>query len=539
MKNYSIKAILYCLVSLMIIFMSIIGVLSINNLKTVNKGLETVYNDRVVPLRDLKTIVDMYAVNIVDTTHKVYHGNLTFNKAISNVEEANQTIHKYWNGYLGTVLVPEEESLVAKIEPELKRADESVAKLKSILVAKDKEQLLGYIKNELYQVIDPVSEHFAELIEVQLVVSKEVHDHGEEVYDSSRNILVILLVIGLLISIIVAFMIIKNITSALAVATDAAQKLAEGDLSIDIDDSGKNEISTLMKSFKNTVIRLQDVVSHAVNISETVTSSSQELSVSAEQLTQTAHSQAEKVTQVAAAVEQVSATVSEVAQSASKMDERSEETAQVTNEGNEVVAKSISEVEEIAGTVESSIELANSLDTNSARIEEVLKVITDISEQTNLLALNAAIEAARAGDAGRGFAVVADEVRKLAEKSAQATSEISEIITVIQNEVKNVVGAMGGISDKVSSGVELSEETGRSLERILESISGLKSDLTQVAAAIEEVSVTTDSVASDVNDISAASEESAAAASQVNSSSESLAEMAVKLQSEMSFFKLK
>jgi methyl-accepting chemotaxis protein len=519
--------------------MLVIGAYSIFSIRQVNRSLETVYNDRIIPLKSLKTVADSYSLHIIVPANKVEQGNLTWEEGLKIVEKAESIIKVEWGAYLSTYLVPEEKRLADQANMLLVETDASVEKLQKILKEKNSEALDEYIGNDLYVHIDPVLDIFNNLVNIQLRVAEEEYNSSKKRYTMLLSVIISLSIAALLISSIVSYAVIRYLTTSLIKGVDAANKLADGNLTISVDTDGKNEVSRLAHSLHHTAGRLNEVVKQSLYISESLAGASQQLSVSSDEMNQTASMQTEKIVQVASALEEVSTTINGIANNASNMNKKANETVAAAKEGNVIIKKSIEEVEGIARTVDSSISLSQSLEKNSFRIEEILSVITDISEQTNLLALNAAIEAARAGEAGRGFAVVADEVRKLAEKSAHATSEISGIVTAIRSEVKNVVNAMEKISDKVSSGVKLSEETGKSFNVILVSLNNLTEELIIISSSIEEVSVTAEGISGDVQAVSAASEEAAAAANEVNTASDNLAELAVSLQNSMNYFKVK
>lgn len=157
---------LYLLVALLLALAMIIGGMGLYGMKTAVGGLETVYNDRVVPLRDLKDIADAYAVNIVDTTHKVRNGGMSFPDGLASVEKAEKLIAERWKAYLSTILVDEEKKLVAEIEPRMKVADVAVAKLKTLLRETGSKDIAGFSASELYPAIDPVSDSFSRLVQV-------------------------------------------------------------------------------------------------------------------------------------------------------------------------------------------------------------------------------------------------------------------------------------------------------------------------------------------------------------------------------------
>jgi methyl-accepting chemotaxis protein len=129
LNNLKVGTKLYSLIGFLSALLIFIGILGLHSAKLSNDGLDTVYKDRVVPLKDLKVIADMYAVNIVDTSHKVRNGNLKWEEGRKNVDEAVKTIAEKWKAYLATTLVAEEKKLVEEVKPLMKNADAAVAKL--------------------------------------------------------------------------------------------------------------------------------------------------------------------------------------------------------------------------------------------------------------------------------------------------------------------------------------------------------------------------------------------------------------------------
>ena len=131
LHNLKVGTKLYTLIIFLSCLSIAIGALGLHSSKLSNDGLDTVYKDRVVPLKDLKVIADMYAVNIVDTSHKVRNGNLKWDEGKKNVDEAVKTISERWKAYLATTLVAEETKLVEEIKPLMKSADSAVATLRN------------------------------------------------------------------------------------------------------------------------------------------------------------------------------------------------------------------------------------------------------------------------------------------------------------------------------------------------------------------------------------------------------------------------
>lgn len=218
-----------------------VGYIGLQGMKAGDNALDTVYNDRVVPLRDLKVISDMYAVNIVDTAHKARNGSLSYTEALQNIDTAVSTIKKKWHDYLSTFLVDEEKAIVAQIEPLMVIADRETARLRTILETGKTDHLTEFAAKHLYPAFDPVTDKFSALVELQLKVAKEIYDENQTLYDSSRNRMLALIGGALLVGLMISIRIIRSITIPLNTVCTLISRMAEGDLSIDVIDDGRTD----------------------------------------------------------------------------------------------------------------------------------------------------------------------------------------------------------------------------------------------------------------------------------------------------------
>ena len=215
LQNLKTKSKLSLLSLIALVGILILGILGTVQLKEVNNGLVRVYNDRVVPLEQLKIIADEYAVNIVDTTHQTRNGNFEFEKCISNIENAQNKIKTNWDKYLSTSLTKEEEILSKELSQFMKVGDTIVDKIKQTCVNKDLESITNITINELYPKIDPIGEKISALISLQLDEAKKETQTAEDIYDTSRTIIIATIFVSFLIILVLSYLIISDITGKL------------------------------------------------------------------------------------------------------------------------------------------------------------------------------------------------------------------------------------------------------------------------------------------------------------------------------------
>lgn len=268
----------------------------------------------------------------------------------------------------------------------------------------------------------------------------------------------------------------------------SVMKGMDGDLTKRIEIDSKDEIGEIATAFNAFTSNVQGLVSQVISATHEVAGAATEIASSSESMAQGMDSQKDQTMQISAAIEELSASVNEVATQSIEAAENARNSGDVAQKGGQIVSETIDSMNTIRDSVIASLELVSELGRRSDEIGEIIAVINDIADQTNLLALNAAIEAARAGEHGRGFAVVADEVRKLADRTTDATEQVSKTISAIQEETKLAVDRMNTGSEQVQHGVERAREAGSSLNQIVDRTGEVSQLITSIAAAAEEQS---------------------------------------------------
>ena len=225
--------------------------------------------------------------------------------------------------------------------------------------------------------------------------------------------------------------------------------------------------------------------------------------------------QARQVQTTSATATQMAAGVEQVAANATQMAAASQQTRAAAEHGGQAVRETTAAMTEIQAVVGQAASKVRELGKLGQKIGAVVETIDDIAEQTNLLALNAAIEAARAGEHGKGFAVVADEVRKLAERSGRETKQIAELIAQVQTGTKDAVAAMDSGAAKVELGSEKAAQAGQALDEILTAVQDTVRQVGEIASSSQQMAGGARSVTDAMHSISAVVEESSAATEQM------------------------
>jgi len=503
MSSMSIKSRLVLTLAILCVVIIAIGGLGLNGLRQTVRGLETVYNDRVVPLAQIKVIADAYAVNVVDTAHEVRNGNITFAKGTENIDTARRQIKEKWSAYLSTALVDKEKALVKQIEPAMARADSSIGELREILVKQDSAALAEFTVKRMYPAINPISELMDKLDSVQIEVAKEEYHQGESLYRTLVTTTILVTVLAVLAAIALGLFLVRAITVPLDHALRVANAVASGDLTVRIEAGRRDEVGQLLVA----LAKMKDDLGNSVNAiqlaADNVSTGSKEIARGNADLSSRTEEQASSLEETASSMEELTTTVKQNAENARQANQLAIGAADVALKGGDAVRGVVTTM---GGIAESS-----------RKIADIIGVIDGISFQTNILALNAAVEAARAGEQGRGFAVVASEVRALAQRSAAAAKEIKTLI-------EDSVGRVSEGNKQVDGAGKTMEEIVNSVKRVADIVSEISAASQEQMRGIEQVSQAIMQMDQVVQQNAALVEESAAAAENLASQSEVMAE---------------
>jgi methyl-accepting chemotaxis protein len=393
-----------------------------------------------------------------------------------------------------------------------------------------------------------------------ILISSLAINQMEANQKSATYLILGLSVLTLVWGISIAVLTTRGITKPVNRIKVGLKKIADGDLTYNVNVKSKDEIGEIARSYdemqkylNRLVAKIKDNAVHLTSASDQLSTAArqtvqatEQVAISSQQMAKGAQEQANNAQETAKSIEQlsgainqlsqgageqlssvrkatysiteVSQTLSQVAGNASQATEGTRQAADVARSGAEKAKLTLSGMDKIKTTSSEVAKEIEQLGARSSEIGKIVAVIDDIAAQTNLLALNAAIEAARAGDQGRGFAVVSDEVRKLAERTSAATKEIADLIASIQNGIEEANRAMAGGSTAVSEGYGLVVESGQALEQILKASINANTLVEQISAKAQQVNASTNELVKVIDSVGSVTEQNTTATEQMTSS---------------------
>lgn len=534
----TIKGKLLLLVGVMGFVAIVIAIYGTSGMKACNNDFKDVYDNRILPLNQLKAVADMYAVNIVDTCHKSRNGNLTPKEAIANIKQAQETIKKEWGAYTATVLTPDEETLVNKAKEQFTPADKGVEKLLTLLEANDLQGVASFSIHELYPKIDPISETIGKLVSLQLEESNRGYARSEKSYGENVNMMILVVLVGLGAGGFLALYIIRLVGRSTGEFSNTMNTISKNkDLTQIIHHDNDDELKVIAVGFNELIGSVEKALKEAKY-------SASENAAVAEELFTTSSKIGIRSEETSRAMDQALQVSDEVSAILRSGEDQSRATGDMMQAASAKVGEAAGDVLKVSDSlqkvVEEQVDLAQRLEhlsQEAEQIKQILSVISDIADQTNLLALNAAIEAARAGEHGRGFAVVADEVRKLAERTQKSLSESNSTVSIIVQSVNDATEMMTRSASQIKRLGEHIQEVELVMNESVNEIAQAAQSAVQSAAGAKEGGAKTNNIIEQMKNITKLASTNARSVEEITSAVQHLAKLSDGLNRTLSTFK--
>ncbi|BCB96439.1 hypothetical protein JZK55_13610 [Dissulfurispira thermophila] len=341
---------------------------------------------------------------------------------------------------------------------------------------------------------------------------------SKEIKTTMTTVIAIITVVFSIAFVVSFWFINKYVVGVLHNISYSAEKVASGDLTVRVESKTGDEFGKVANDVTNIIKKMRYVMRDVANKTVNILKDAASLTLYGKEVSQRVDKDLERTTTAATATEEMSSTIGDIARNINIASQASENAMNVSLKGKGMIDETVSSIDGVKTQIELASDKVRDLSEFSKKIDEIVVMIKDIADQTNLLALNAAIEAARAGEQGRGFAVVADEVRKLAQRTANATSEINNILSSIHAGTVDATDMMNVAVDKVKATADIAQRLNESFAEIHSSFQRVADMVHQIVTATEEQSATVTEISTNLMSIAEDAKESSKAVKEMTSS---------------------
>jgi methyl-accepting chemotaxis protein len=483
--------------ALVLVLMAALAAVGINGMASIQSKLDEMVKDNMVKIQlnsDMSESV--HIVTRITRTIILLTDEAAMAAEKKKLDSFRQKYNESWDALEKFEASDKGKAIRSKIKAAAAESRPLTDKVIELAMANKNEEALKLLLGQAAPLVQKWQDAIDENINLQTDNSKNDYAAAQAAYASAHTLMLTLATVAIGLGALIAWVLTRSITTPVNEALNVANRLADGDLTVRIENPSKDETGLMLLAMSNMITKLSQVVTDVNGGAQALASASEEVSATAQALSQAASEQAAGVEETSASIEQMTSSIAQNTENAKITDGMASKAAKDAADGGEAVNATVEAMKQIA---------------------KKIGIIDDIAAQTNLLALNAAIEAARAGEHGKGFAVVAAEVRKLAERSQVAAQEIGEV---------------------AGNSVELAEKAGRLLAEIVPNIRKTSDLVQEITAASTEQSSGVGQINSAVGQLNQTTQQNASSSEELAATSEEMSSQAEQLQQTMSFFKL-
>jgi len=519
--------------------MLILGVFALSQMSKIRNAGEDIAHSSVPSIQSLDRLTELsIRLRVLSYRLLINREADIQEKTIDLFTMRNKQISDAQALYEKHISSPEEQTAYNEYVRLLSEYRQLETRIKSLSRAGKVDELAKLLNEDTLANSDQMNAALAKLVEINGQQLSRTNQVAADQYSAAFTLVVGLLIIATILTMLFAWLLTRSITQPIAAALEAAETIAEGNLTRPIKVDGTDEAGRLLLAMQKMQEKLRDTLMRISGSATQLASAAEELNAVTDESARGLSQQNNEIEQAATAVNEMTSAVEEVARNAVSTSEASKNATASAGDGRDLVQETVNAIERMSGDVQSTADLIGNLAEESRDIGKVLDVIRGLADQTNLLALNAAIEAARAGEAGRGFAVVADEVRALAHRTQQSTSEIERMIGSIQGGTEQAVCSMRNSTERAESTLNIAKGAGLALDTINSAVVEINERNLVIAAAAEEQAAVAREVDRNLVNIRDLSAQSSNGASQTSAASGELTRLAVDLNSMVSRFSL-
>ncbi|WP_285426430.1 methyl-accepting chemotaxis protein [Pseudomonas sp. efr-133-TYG-103a] len=539
LRNMNIAPRAFLGFSIIGVLMIILGVFALMQMSKINDATEVMATNSMPSIKALDRLTEgSIRLRVLSYRLMLNRDADTQQKTIELLAMRNRQIDDARAVYIKLISAPDEQATYDQYVKLLNDYRQLEERMKSLSSANKLDELTALLNADLQTNSDQMNVVLGKLIEINTQQLNNTNSQASQQYSTAFTMVVTLLIIATALTLLFAWLLTNSITRPIASALNAAEEIAEGDLTRTIHVDGTDEAGRLLAAMLKMQSKLRDTLQRISGSATQLASAAEELNAVTDESARGLSQQNNEIEQAATAVNEMTSAVEEVARNAVSTSEASKNATTSASDGRDLVQETVSAIERMSGDVQGTATLIGNLAEESRDIGKVLDVIRGLADQTNLLALNAAIEAARAGEAGRGFAVVADEVRALAHRTQQSTSEIERMIGSIQGGTEQAVNSMRSSTERAESTLSIAKGAGLALDTINSAVVEINERNLVIASAAEEQAQVAREVDRNLVNIRDLSTQSATGANQTSAASNELSRLAVDLNGMVARFRL-
>lgn len=436
------------------------------------------------------------------------------------------------------IVPPEAADTFSKMDSVVSSYNDKLTQYLAFSQQNDSVAMLQLLNGEIQDLSTQTGNLFNALVKINTEQAALYTRATKVLYGNAMQTTVGVLILVFIVTLILAWALVRSITAPLRQSTRFAESIAKGNLTSHIEITGADEVSDLQRSLAAMQNSLIDTLRLIGDSSHQLAAAAEEVTAVTNQTSNDLNNQNAEIQQAATAVNEMTAAVEEVARNAVSTADASDASTTTAQLGRQRIDLTIQAIRRMGNRVEDATHQVEELAIHSQDIGKILDVIRGVAEQTSLLALNAAIEAARAGEAGRGFAVVADEVRALAGRTQSSTQEIEKMVVAIRAGTSQAVETMQANNAQALETLDTAQNAGNALDEIADAISLIHERNRVIASASEQQAQVAREIDRNLVNIRDLSIQTSEGAAQIDSASQSLSGLSHDLKGMVARFQL-
>jgi methyl-accepting chemotaxis protein WspA len=539
-KNLSVRWRLLGFIFCLLLFIILSGTGGLLGMRDTKQSLSKVYNNHVRPMEEMRQINELLTFDVIGTVERVLYEQITWGEAQSRVEAAREKIDKQvdellqsaaLSGQGGDDWLGGDRSIIEEVKV---LARDVVATLKK----NNMDQLDGLFAERLEPFLVNFNERINMLIQGRISEVQSEYVRAEKRYAMSQGAFALTIAMGVCVSLLIGFFLMRSINEPLARLTKAMSITMKGDLTHKLEYELQDEFGVLIDGFNQMSGYLENLITQIQHAGIQVTSSITEIAASTRQQEATASEHAATSSEIAASTNQIAATSMNLMTTMKRVNSLTLNAAAAAEDGHSGLVhidQTMVKMEEATGAIVSKLSV---LSEKAGDIAGVVKTINKLADQTNLLSLNAAIEAEKAGEYGTGFSVVATEIRRLADQTAVATYDIEQMVQGVQSAVSSAVMGIDKFAKDVRESVASIRDGSERIEGVIEQVQVLKPQVKIINEGIEAQSLGARQISDATSQLNNAAQQSAESLAQTSLTIERLQQAAQGLQEAISRFKV-